>query len=70
MRFKESLVMPLAGGPVRGSEVKPLYRSAPRAASRDEQLYQMLAVVDALRTGRARERRLAEEALNAWLTYG
>ncbi len=56
-------VMPLAGGPTRGPEIRPLYRSAPQAAARDPHLYELLALADALRTGRARERKLAEEAI-------
>lgn len=56
-------VMPLVGGPARGPEIRPLYRSAPVAAAKDPQLYELLALVDALRSGRARERNLAQDAL-------
>jgi hypothetical protein len=59
----ERPVMPLSGGPARGPEVKPLYRSAPEAAQRDPQLHELLALIDAIRTGRARERTLAEQIL-------
>lgn len=59
----EAPVMPWPDGPARGPEIAPLYRSAPLAASKDERLYHLLALVDALRTGRARERRVATEAL-------
>jgi hypothetical protein len=38
-----------------------LYPSAPAAALRNPALYENLALFDALRTGRARERNLAEE---------
>jgi hypothetical protein len=41
----------------------PLYRSAPDAALRDPALYEWLALVDALRSGKARERRMAGEEL-------
>lgn len=66
LRFdsQEIPVMPLAGGPARGPEIRPLYRSAPSAAAKDPKLYELLALVDALRSGRARERKLAEEALD------
>lgn len=50
-------------GTVRGLEFTPLYRSVPEAAKRDEKLYALLALVDAIRGGRARERRLAEKEL-------
>lgn len=52
-------VWPDADGTVRGLSFAPLYRSVPTAARRDENLYELLALVDALRGGRARERTLA-----------
>ena len=61
---KEAPVMPLLHGPARGPEIRPLFPSAPLAASRDERLYRLLALTDALRSGRARERKLAAEILN------
>lgn len=59
----EMPVMPLLRGPARGPEIEPLYRSAPAAASRDVKLYRLLALADALRSGRSRERKLAAEML-------
>ena len=56
-------VWPDANGEVRGSTFVPLYKSAPEAAKRDTDLYQMLALVDAIRGGRARERELAIEQI-------
>lgn len=46
-------------GTVRGEELEPLYRSVPRAARADAQLYEWLALVDAVGAGRTRERELA-----------
>ena len=43
--------------------LEPLYKTVPIAARRDPRLYEILALLDALRDGRARERRLAEEHL-------
>jgi len=63
----EGPVMPLPQGPARGPEIQPLFRSAPQAAARDEHLHRLLALVDALRSGRARERKLAEQALSGLL---
>ena len=60
-------VWPDPDGPVRGEAFSPLYRSAPRAAQRDLKLYECLALVDAIRGGRARERKLAEECLRSTL---
>lgn len=60
-------VWPYSGGRSRGAALEPLYKGAPKAALRDPVLYEYLALVDALRAGRARERRLAEELLVARL---
>lgn len=51
-------------GRVRGRVLAPLYRSVPLAASEDSTLHEYLALVDAIRVGRARERALAKEELN------
>lgn len=56
-------VWPYAQGSVRGYSFAPLYPSVPTAAARDPKLYELLALVDAIRDGRARERTLAVEAL-------
>lgn len=56
-------VWPDPEGNVRGLEFSPLYRSAPKAAKRDADLYRLLALVDAIRGGRARERQMAEKEL-------
>jgi hypothetical protein len=60
-------VWPHAQGRVRGYALKPLYKSVPVAAERDPALYELLALVDALRDGRARERALAVRELEARL---
>ena len=60
-------VWPHAQGNVRGYALKPLYKSVPVAAERDPALYELLALVDALRDGRARERALAARELEARL---
>ena len=52
-------VWPYAGGKQRGVSFAPLYRTAPEAALRDERFYELLTLVDALREGRVRERKLA-----------
>jgi hypothetical protein len=56
-------VWPDAEGTVRGMALEPLYKSAPRAARRDQRLYDYLALLDAIRGGRARERKMAIELL-------
>lgn len=56
-------VWPDPEGSVRGYKLEPLYRSVPKAARSDKKLYELLALVDAIRDGRARERNLAVEHL-------
>src|SRR6266852_4961065 len=51
-------VWPWPEGNTRGVGLEPLYKSVPRAALRDSNLYQFLALVDAIRDGRARERKM------------
>ncbi len=64
-------VWPHPEGKVRGEAYSPIFRSAPEAAMQDNQLYQLLALVDAIRGGRARERSLATRELTERLkAYG
>jgi len=56
-------VWPWHEGNTRGVALEPLYKSVPQAALRDSNLYQFLALVDAIRDGRARERKIAEREL-------
>ena len=56
-------VWPYPTGSKRGISFQPLYKQAPKAALRDPVLYEYLALVDALRDGRARERKLAEKMI-------
>jgi hypothetical protein len=55
----EEYVWPYGKGKVRGHSILPLYPSVPEAALNDPKLHELLALVDALRVGRARERALA-----------
>lgn len=50
-------------GKKKGVSLMPLYRSVPDAARRDPILYERLAMLDAIRDGGARERKLAETEL-------
>jgi hypothetical protein len=60
-------VWPDPEGKVRGYAFSPLYPSVPKAAAQDPLLYELLALVDAIRDGRARERELAIKELTARL---
>lgn len=59
-------------GTVRGDTLVPLYEGAPELVVREPELYEALTLVDAIRAGRARERKLAaallEQRLYAWRT--
>lgn len=57
-------VWPYAQGQQRGVGLAPLYKTAPQAALRDPALHELLALADALRDGRVRERSLAEAELH------
>lgn len=60
-------VWPYAEGSVRGIAFEPLYPTVPQAAAQDQKLYELLALVDAIRGGRARERNLASMELKSRL---
>jgi len=62
-------VWPDPEGEVQGEALEPLYKSAPAAARRDPALYDLLALVDAFRIGRARERSIAAEGITERLSY-
>jgi hypothetical protein len=56
-------VWPSAVGPSSGQSVTPLYPAAIRLPDRCPSVYESLALVDALRVGQARERKLAAAVL-------
>ncbi len=56
-------VWPYAKGPARGLAIKPLSLNAPKATLKDDMLYDFLALIDALRVGRAREKNIAVNKL-------
>jgi len=56
-------VWPYAEGKQRSVSLAPLYKTAPKAALRDESFYELLVLADALRDGRVRERKIAEAEL-------
>jgi hypothetical protein len=63
----EAPVWAHATGSAKGPTLTPLYRTAPQAALADPALHRLLALLDALRTGRARERSLAANMMEAEL---
>lgn len=59
----EAYVWPDAAGTIRGQAIEPLYKSVPQVAKTDPQLYELLSLIDGIRVGRARERRIASQEL-------
>lgn len=57
-------VWPHPEGTLRGYEFEPLDKRAPNAALKDQELYELLTLVDAIRDGRPRETSLAADILN------
>ncbi len=70
--FIESLehphVWPDPEGAIRGISFSPLHKSAAYAARSDPEFYALLAMVDAIRGGRARERKMAIEMIDQRLS--
>jgi hypothetical protein len=63
----DSVVWPSLEGGARGHSLTPLCRQAPLIARSNHVLYRWLTVVDALRIGRARDRKVARDVLHAEL---
>ena len=61
---REKYVWQFPKGPVRGQIVEPLYYTVPSVAPGDKFFYELLALTDAIRIGRERERNIAIEELS------
>ena len=59
----DDVVWPDPDGDAYGDGLEPLYKSVPLAARQNPVLHRRLALVDAVRAGRARERKLAMDLL-------
>ena len=59
IQASEAYVWPFAKGTIRGHSIIPLYPSVPAAALKDTYLHELLALTDALRVGKAREKEIA-----------
>ena len=64
VQSNEPYVWPSADGTHRGQAIEPLYPTVVQAVSNDQLLYEMLALVDAIRVGNAREVNLAVNELS------
>lgn len=63
----EAPVWAHAEGSAKGPTLSSLYRTVPKAALADPELHRLLALLDAVRAGRARERAMATELLTTAL---
>lgn len=59
----EPYVWPYGLGTVRGESIEPLHPKVPEACLKDPVFYEYMALCDALRVGRAREKNIAIEEL-------
>lgn len=57
-------VWPFQYGEEKGYAIEPLHSAAPKAALLDDKFYALLSLIDAIREGRARERKLAEKKIH------
>ncbi|MCF6271198.1 MAG: hypothetical protein L3J41_15915 [Melioribacteraceae bacterium] len=60
---EENYVWAFGKGNLRGQSIIPLYPTAVNAALKDPKLHELLALVDVLRVGRAREKEIAIKEL-------
>ncbi|MFW6046911.1 MAG: hypothetical protein ACOCP4_03885 [Candidatus Woesearchaeota archaeon] len=60
---EETFVWPYAKGNVRGQAIEPLHPKVPIACLRDSKFYELIALADAIRVGKVRERKLALEMI-------
>ena len=59
----EPYVWPYGEGTIRGESIEPLHPKIPEACLKDAVFYEYMALCDALRVGRAREKNMAMEEL-------
>ena len=60
---EENFVWPYGKGNMRGQAIEPLHPKTPEACLNDPKYYELMALTDAIRIGRAREQNLALEFL-------
>lgn len=62
-------VWPYAKGNQRGQAIEPLYKTLPATIQKDTLFYELLAIVDTIRVGRAREIKIAIDELEKRLKH-
>ena len=66
----EAYVWPDLDGTAQGMALTPLFPNATSLPARNSALYEILALIDALRIGHAREKKVAEDLLRERLSKG
>ena len=67
IRSNQNFVWPYSEGDQRGFAVEPLHPNVPKACLKDDKLYELLALIDAIRLGNVREQNIAMDELKARL---
>ena len=65
----EQFVWSFGKGNVRGQAIEPLHPKTPEACLKDAAYYELMALTDALRIGKAREKHLALELIKSRIAY-
>jgi len=63
VRSSEGFVWPDASGIFRGQSIEPLHPGVVEAAKKDNALYELLALADAIRIGKSREKKLTMDEI-------
>ena len=58
------LIWPYESGATTGESLLPIYPTVPRAVQHDEMLHKLLALIDVVRVGESKERRMAIDLLD------
>ncbi len=62
-KSEEFYIWPDSKGQIRGQVIEPFHAWQINAAKKDAKLYELLALSDAIRVGKAREKKIAEKKL-------
>jgi len=65
----EIYVWPYENGEIRGLSIEPYYTNQPKAVKFNNELHAVLALTDAIRLGRKREKNMASDMLEQILIY-
>lgn len=69
IQSSEDFVWPYSKGTHRGYAVTPLYKSVPEVVINDQVLHEYLALVDAIRIGNSREKKIAVAELKKGILH-